>query len=61
MQWGVDLVDPISYSALGFIFLWTPYIFGENKYFHKIKVILFIIPRELLMNSPEINNLLGIE
>ena len=47
--------------ALGFIFLWTPYIFGENKYFHKIKVILFIIPRELLMNSPEINNLLGIE
>ena len=47
--------------ALGFLFLWTPFIFGENKNFHKIKIMLSIIPSELLMNLPDINILVGIE
>jgi len=47
--------------CLGFIFIWTPFIFGQNKDFLKIKNMLSIIPSELLMDLPDINILLGLE
>ena len=47
--------------GLGFIFVWTPFIFGQNKEFYKIKNMLSIIPSELLMDLPDINILLEID
>ena len=48
-------------AVLGFLFIWTPFIFGENKNFDKIKNMLSIIPSELLINLPDINILIGNE
>ena len=56
----IDIVF-LAVIGLGFIFIWTPFIFGENKDFHKIKNMLSIIPSELLMDLPDINILLGLE
>ena len=56
----IDIVF-LSVVCLGFIFIWTPFIFGQNKDFHKIKNMLSIIPSELLMDLPDINILLGLE
>ena len=47
--------------GLGFIFVWTPFIFGQNKEFYKIKNMLSVIPSELLMDLPDINILLEID
>ena len=46
---------------IGFIFLWIPFMYVQNKNFKNIKVMLSIIPSELLSNINNINNLLEIE
>ena len=43
------------------MFLWIPFILYINNNFDKIKNMIYIIPSELLMNIPNINNLLEIE
>ena len=47
--------------VLGFFFIWIPFTYYQNKTFEKIKNMISIIPSDLLMNIPDINNLLGIE
>ena len=47
--------------GLGFIFVWIPFLLYINNNFGKIKNMIYIIPSELLMNIPNINNLLEIE
>ena len=47
--------------SLGFVFIWIPFLLYVNKTFDKIKTMIYIIPNELLMNIPNINNLLSIE
>ena len=47
--------------AIGFIFVWIPFLLYMNKTFGKIKNMIYIIPNELLINIPSINNLVGIE
>ena len=47
--------------ALGFIFLWLPFVYSQNKIILKIKNMLSIIPSDLLMNVSHINRLIGIE
>ena len=51
----------IIFIVLGFLFIWTPFTYYQNKTFEKIKDMISIIPSDLLMNIPDINNLLGIE
>ena len=47
--------------ALGFIFLWLPFVYLQHKIILKIKNMLSIIPSDLLMNVSHINRLIGIE
>ena len=47
--------------TLGFILVWIPFLFYIEKSFSKIKNMIYIIPSELLMNIPNINNLLEME
>ena len=47
--------------SIGFIFLWIPFMYVQNKNLKQIKVMLSIIPSELLTNINNINNLLEIE
>ena len=47
--------------ALGFILVWIPFLFYIDKNLFKIKNMIYIIPSDLLMNIPNINNLLEIE
>ena len=51
----------IIFVALGFIFIWIPFLSYVNKTFGKIKNSIYIIPGELLINIQSINNLFGIE
>ena len=46
---------------IGFIFLWMPFIYFQHKTIIKIKNMFSIIPSNILLNIPNINNLLGIE
>ena len=47
--------------VIGFIFLWMPFIYFQHKTIIKIKNMFSIIPSNILLNIPNINNLLGIE
>ena len=51
----------ITAFILAFFILWIPFLYNQNKIFLKIKNMLSIIPSELLINLPNINDLLGIE
>ena len=60
----INLILNIVFLAvvgLGFIFVWIPFLLYINNNFDKIKNMIYIIPSELLMNIPNINNLLEIE
>ena len=47
--------------VIGFIFLWIPFMYVQNKNIKNIKVMLSIIPSKLLTSINNINNLLEIE
>ena len=47
--------------VLGFIFIWIPFIYKQDKNLQQIKVMLSIVPSELLSNVNNINNLLEID
>ena len=47
--------------VLGFIFIWIPFIYKQDKKLQQIKVMLSIVPSELLSNVNNINNLLEID
>ncbi len=51
----------IVFVFMGFIFIWIPFVIGENKTLNKIKNMLSIIPSDLLTNLPDINNQLGLD
>ena len=48
----------IIFVALVFACAWLPFLFYVNKSLCKIKNMIYIIPCELLINQPSINNLL---
>ena len=51
----------IFFVVLVFIILWIPLILYKIKTFEKLKNMLYIIPSDLLINIPDINNLIGID
>ena len=51
----------IIFVVLVFIILWIPLILYKIKTFEKLKSMLYIIPNDLLINIPDINNLIGID
>ena len=60
----INLILNISFIivvTLGFVLIWIPFLSYVNKTFCKIKTLIYIIPNELLMNIPNINNLISIE
>ena len=47
--------------TIGFSILWVPYVLKENETIFKTKNMLSIIPNEILITLPHINNMLGID
>ena len=46
---------------IGFSVFWMPFVLGENETIYKTKNMLSIIPKEVLINLPDINSMLGID
>ena len=51
----------IIFIFIIFIFVWIPFVFVENRDLNKIKNMLSIIPSDILINVPDINNQLGLD
>ena len=51
----------ISAFIVGFIVIWLLFVFGENETLYKTKKMISIIPRDILLNLPNIKPKLGIE
>ena len=51
----------IIFFFIIFIFVWIPFVFVENRDLNKIKNMLSIIPSDILINVPDINNQLGLD
>ena len=60
----INLIINIIFIILvvfGFLFVWIPFIYKQDKNLQKIKIMLSIVPSELLTNINNINNLLEID
>ena len=60
----ISLITNIVFMVIvfvGFSALWIPFVLGENETIYKTKNMLSIIPKELLINLPDINSMLGID
>ena len=60
----INLIINIIFIILvvfGFLFVWIPFIYKQDKNLNKIKIMLSIVPSELLTNINNINNLLEID
>ena len=60
----ISLIINITFMAfvfIGFISFWLPFVFEQNETIYKAKNMLNIIPKEVLIELPNINTKLGIE
>ena len=60
----VSLIINIAFIiivAIGFCLIWIPFVLGENETIFKTKKMLSIIPNDILISLPHINNMLGID